>query len=110
MAAKSKDSSVLGVPAGVLGVAYFAALLGAVAVRIASGKWLLPWLMLPAFLLGLAYSGYLAHKMVAVLDAVCPYCMAAHCLNAIAFALFVVSLLSDRGARLSPGGRRDARA
>jgi uncharacterized membrane protein len=102
VAAKSEDSSVLGVPAGMLGAAYFMALLGATAVRIIAGRWLLPWLMVPAFLFGLAYSGYLAHKMVAVLDAVCPYCMAAHCLNAIAFILFVVSLLSDRARLRSP--------
>lgn len=94
-AARSSVGAIAGIPAPVLGGLYFAAIIVMVLARIHFGRWILPYATLGFFAAGLLYSGYLIYVMVAVLSEPCPYCIAAHSINIVAFMLYIVSLHLD---------------
>jgi uncharacterized membrane protein len=94
--AKSTQSTVLGIPNGVFGAGYFAFVLAMVILRYHTGKWPLSYILPVILTLSLAYSGYLAYTMIVSLDTLCPFCMAAHCTNAVIMGLYAASRFIDR--------------
>lgn len=106
----SPKASVAGVPHAVLGAAYFAVLLGAVGLRLLTGRWFLPYFMLAFLLAGFAFSIYLTHQLLFKLHAPCPFCLAAHAINAVVLVLYAISMRSEpsnetRGRRVAFMGR-----
>lgn len=97
-ALRSQQATFLGIPTALLGAAYFGLLVLAGLVRVRTGSWPYPRIMPIVLVMGLAFSGYLIYTMVE-LDAVCPYCMAAHAANTLIVGAYVVSrLLDTRGS------------
>lgn len=95
--AKSPEAAIAGIPAPLLGTAYFALILGAAAARIGTGRWPLPPVMVTLLVLGMVYSAYLTYSLLFVMGTPCPYCLAAHGANAALFVAFAISLRIDRG-------------
>lgn len=91
----SQQATVFGIPTALLGAGYFAALVGAALVRNLSGKWPRPLALAVLLAGGMGFSAYLLHSLFFVLDAPCPYCVAAHAVNFAALALCVVSFGRD---------------
>ena len=87
----SPDASIAGIPHALLGAAYFAVILGAVAIRLLIGRWFAPWEMLGFLLAGLAFSAYLTQELVLRLHVPCPFCLTAHSINVIVLALYAIS-------------------
>jgi len=90
--ALSKESTIFGIPHAILGAAYFAMVLGAVGIRLTTGRWAVPWAMLGLLIVGLGFSVYLVHAMFFVLHLPCPYCLTAHALNAAVVGLYLFSI------------------
>jgi len=99
--AKSTQSTVLGIPNGVFGAGYFAFVLAMVILRMHTGKWPLPRSLPVILTLSLAYSGFLAYTMIVSMDTLCPFCMAAHCTNAVMVGFYAASRFLDRGCAAS---------
>ena len=88
---ESPNATLFGVPNSELGILYFAVVLGAVIIRIFTGRWVKPWLFLGLLTVGLAYSLFLLHNMLFVLGVPCPYCIMAHTANALTFVLYTLT-------------------
>ncbi len=97
-ALSSSASSFFGIPTAILGGAYFAAVLGIAAIKMATGRWPVPTLLTFFFLGALAFSAYLIYTMVAVLSAICPFCMAAHITSIMIVGAYAVCRWRERCA------------
>lgn len=87
----SAYSEILGVPAAALGLAGFVALLAAACMRGARASWAQAMLALTALL----FSGYLLVVQIAVIGAICQWCVAA---DGLTTAIAALSLLRFRAA------------
>ena len=94
-ALNSQQGTVFGIPTALLGAGYFAALLAAALVRNVYGKWHRPLALAALLTGGAAFSAYLLHSLFFVVNALCPYCVAAHAINLAAIVLGVVSFGRD---------------
>ena len=88
---QSPYASLFGVPNAELGIAYFSIVLGAVIIRILTGRWLKPWIFLGLLTVGLAYSLFLLYDLFFVLGIPCPYCILAHTANGLMFVLYALT-------------------
>lgn len=87
----SPNASLFGLPNAELGLMYFSILMGAITIRILTGKWVKPWLFLGFMVVGLFYSIFLLYDMLFILGVPCPYCILAHTSNLLIFVLFTLS-------------------
>lgn len=105
----SQYAEVAGIPVAVLGLGMYVALLGLVGLELwGRARGLspalleaLPQLRFAMALGGVLYSGYLTYLELAVIDAICAWCVTSAVLVTI---IFVLSLGGARGGR---GGTRD---
>lgn len=93
----SRYAVVAGIPVPVLGIAGYAAILAVVLLEGSSG--LLGEqgriLVFGLSLLGTLYSAYLTYLEIAVIKAICPYCVASAVIMTAIFGVAVVRLVRD---------------
>ncbi|MBI4278659.1 MAG: hypothetical protein HY660_09400 [Armatimonadetes bacterium] len=86
---RSRYGRLLGIPNGALGVAYFGGLLGASAALAAGAPRVLIWPMVVAVVIATVLYAYLTYLQVAVLRALCSWCL----LSAAASLLILIELV-----------------
>ncbi len=93
----SRYAAVAGIPVPVLGLAGYAAILAVVLLETSSG-FLGEHSRILAFgfsLFGTLYSAYLTYLELAVIKAVCPYCVASAVIMTVIFAVALARLVKD---------------
>ncbi len=89
--AQSSAATTIGIPNAIFGALYFAFLAGVALVRVVTGSWLFPHLLLGVMLAALAFSGYLVYMLFFELGIPCGFCLTAHAANVLAFLMFLIS-------------------
>ena len=87
----SSDATTLGIPNAVLGAGYFAAVIGFVSLRLIMGKWIASIPTFAFLIAGFGFSVYLTHQLIFQMHEPCPFCLAAHTVNAFVLGLFAIS-------------------
>ena len=93
--ARLNQFSLLGIPNSLLGVAYYALIIGVALLRIHTRKWPIPLMLMGAIFVGLIFSVYLFHLLVFKIQIPCPFCIAAHAINLSIAILYALSLHMD---------------
>lgn len=91
-ASELPEAKIFGIPSAMIaGLFYFVVLIAAL-FKLNKGDWPLPGFVL--FMMGAAllYSIYLSYLLFTKFDSPCPYCLAAHSINAALTALYIMSL------------------
>ncbi|MBM3145093.1 MAG: vitamin K epoxide reductase family protein [Chloroflexi bacterium] len=93
----SPYSEIAGVPIAVLGAGAYLAILFFLAIEARSSFWrdYAPMIVFGISLTGVLYSAYLTYVEVAILHAICPYCVVSAILLVALLAIFVVRLWRD---------------
>jgi uncharacterized membrane protein len=91
---QSTYSSVAGVPVALLGLIGYLAILGLLIIeeRGAQIGEYAPLLIFGMTLVGVAYSAYLTYIEIAIIDAICQYCVASAVIMTVLFAIAVYRL------------------
>ena len=99
-ALSSSYSTFLGVPNGIWGMLYYLFVLANVGIRLATGKWLVPWLMLGVVSTAAVFSIFLIWVLLGVIRIPCPFCLTAHFINFTILAVYAIYFRTDRGVPL----------
>ncbi len=91
---QSAYSEILGIPIAVLGAVAYAALIVLVLLEQRAFFW--RYLTFAAILIGVIYSAYLTYIEIAVLQAICPFCVISAVILTLLFALTIYRLFADQ--------------
>ena len=89
--AQSSSATTIGIPNAIFGALYFAFLAGVALVKVVTGRWLFPHLLLGVMLTALAFSGYMVYTLLFELGVPCGFCLTAHAVNFLTFLMFLIS-------------------
>ena len=95
MLANTDWASLLGLPNSIYGAGYYLMIIIFTGIRLASGAWPYPKLILAITLLAAGFSVYLAWIMVYQVHALCPLCVTAQAINIALATMFVWMLHSS---------------
>lgn len=91
---QSAYSEILGIPIALLGAAAYAALIVLVLLEQRAFFW--RYITFAATLFGVLYSAYLTYIEIAVLKAICPFCVVSAVVITLLFALTIYRLFADQ--------------
>lgn len=102
MLANTDWASTLGLPNSLYGAVYYLLIAVLAGIRLATGAWPYPSLILAVSLLAALFSVYLAWMMIYQVHALCPLCVAAQAINIVLAGIFVWVFHSTLGGYLQP--------
>lgn len=89
MLASTNYASTMGVPNSLFGIGYYAIVLLAAGIRLATGEWVYPRMLAAIAVLAAVFSVYLAWLMITQVRVICPLCVTAQAINVVLAAVLV---------------------
>lgn len=92
---QSAYSAIAGIPVAVIGLLGYAAILAALILEVRGGSLgeAMPYAVFGFTMVGFLFSAYLTYLELAVIDAICPYCVASALLMTALFGLAVYRMI-----------------